>query len=154
MCPEVLGLDYFGARCFSAAQGRFTSADPANASARINSPQSWNMYAYAYNNPLRYTDPTGMWPTPIHNRIIDMAFPGLSSAAKDVLKRVSAHQDRLIPGQSRHGAFEHAMRAPWQTPEQARVQFEQFIAQRQQSAQTLQSGYVLRIPLKSITIPL
>jgi RHS repeat-associated protein len=52
------GLDYFGARYFSAAQGRFTSPDPVAGS--IFNPQSLNLYAYAWNNPLRFTDPTGM----------------------------------------------------------------------------------------------
>ncbi len=52
------GLDYFGARYFSGAQGRFTSPDPVAGS--IFNPQSLNLYAYAWNNPLRYTDPTGM----------------------------------------------------------------------------------------------
>ncbi|MEW5980559.1 MAG: RHS repeat-associated core domain-containing protein [Acidobacteriota bacterium] len=52
-------LDYFGARYFSGAQGRFTSVDPENASAIPEDPQSWNAYAYARNNPLLYTDPTG-----------------------------------------------------------------------------------------------
>jgi RHS repeat-associated protein len=54
------GLDYFGARYFSGAQGRFTSPDPLMASARTSEPQSWNRYAYAFNNPLKYTDPNGM----------------------------------------------------------------------------------------------
>jgi RHS repeat-associated protein len=54
------GLDYFGARYFSAAQGRFTSPDPINANIlRVINPQRWNMYAYAVNNPLAYTDPDG-----------------------------------------------------------------------------------------------
>jgi RHS repeat-associated protein len=53
------GLDYFGARYLSAAQGRFTGADPANAGARPLEPQSWNAYAYVLNNPLRYVDPDG-----------------------------------------------------------------------------------------------
>ncbi len=52
------GLDYFGARYMSAAQGRFTGADPIFGDR--NDPQSWNMYAYARNNPLLYTDPDGM----------------------------------------------------------------------------------------------
>ena len=55
------GLDYFGARYFSGAQGRFTSPDPIMASARVSNPQSWNRYAYGFNNPLRFTDPTGMY---------------------------------------------------------------------------------------------
>ena len=39
------GLDYFGARYYSAAKGRFTSADPLQNSGRPNIPQSWNRYA-------------------------------------------------------------------------------------------------------------
>ncbi len=53
------GLDYFGARYYSSAQGRFTSVDPENAGADPSDPQSWNGYAYARNNPLKYTDPNG-----------------------------------------------------------------------------------------------
>lgn len=55
------GLDFFGARYYSAAQGRFTSPDPLGAGAgKVEDPQSWNLYAYARNNPLLYTDPDGM----------------------------------------------------------------------------------------------
>ena len=53
------GLDFFGARYFSAAQGRFTSPDAPFADQSPADPQSWNMYAYVRNNPLRYTDPDG-----------------------------------------------------------------------------------------------
>jgi RHS repeat-associated protein len=54
------GLDFFGARYFSGAQGRFTSVDPLVANLlRVLNPQRWNMYAYAVNNPLVYTDPDG-----------------------------------------------------------------------------------------------
>jgi RHS repeat-associated protein len=53
------GLDYFGARYLSSAQGRFTSVDPAAASGRPIRPQSWNRYAYVLNNPLRLIDPDG-----------------------------------------------------------------------------------------------
>jgi len=53
------GLDFFNARYFYAPLGRFMSPDPGNAGASTNDPQSWNAYAYARNNPLKYTDPEG-----------------------------------------------------------------------------------------------
>jgi RHS repeat-associated protein len=53
------GLDYFGARYMSSAQGRFTSPDEPFAGQHTDEPQSWNMYVYVRNNPLRYTDPDG-----------------------------------------------------------------------------------------------
>jgi hypothetical protein len=40
--------------------GRFISVDPLMASGSTGDPQSWSRYSYSYNNPLRYTDPTGM----------------------------------------------------------------------------------------------
>jgi RHS repeat-associated protein len=56
------GLDYFGARYFSAAQGRFTSPDPIHIMPqKLLDPQQWNMFAYVRNNPLRLVDPTGMY---------------------------------------------------------------------------------------------
>jgi RHS repeat-associated protein len=53
------GLDFFGARYFSGAQGRFTSPDAPFADQHPEDPQSWNMYAYVRNNPLKNTDPDG-----------------------------------------------------------------------------------------------
>lgn len=53
------GLDYFGARYFSSAQGRFTSPDEPLIDQYPADPQSWNLYSYVRNNPLRSTDPTG-----------------------------------------------------------------------------------------------
>ena len=53
------GLDYFGARYYSSAQGRFTSADDFLSDTRTNDPDSWNLYVYVRNNPLRYVDPSG-----------------------------------------------------------------------------------------------
>jgi RHS repeat-associated protein len=53
------GLDYFGARYLSEAQARFTSPDAPFADQHPDDPQSWNMYTYVRNNPLRNTDPNG-----------------------------------------------------------------------------------------------
>ena len=53
------GLDYFQARYFSGAGGRFTSADVPFADQGAADPQSWNLYSYTRNNPLNYVDPDG-----------------------------------------------------------------------------------------------
>jgi len=58
------GLDYFGARYFSGAQGRFTSPDWSAKPqpvpyARLEDPQTLNLYSYVRNNPLSRIDPDG-----------------------------------------------------------------------------------------------
>jgi RHS repeat-associated protein len=52
-------LDYMHARHSNPNLGRFLSVDPGR-DWHPAKPQSWNMYAYARNNPLRLVDPTGM----------------------------------------------------------------------------------------------
>jgi RHS repeat-associated protein len=58
------GLDFFGARYFSGAQGRFATPDwsPAPVAipyADLHDPQSLNLYAYLRNDPLSSQDPDG-----------------------------------------------------------------------------------------------
>jgi RHS repeat-associated protein len=62
------GLDFAQARYYSSALGRFTSVDPLLESGRAASPKTWNRYAYALNNPLRYTDPTGLLAADFYDR--------------------------------------------------------------------------------------
>ncbi|MBI1176387.1 hypothetical protein GC207_02995 [bacterium] len=52
-----VGLYYYGARYYDADLGRFIQADTIIPD--YFDPQSWNRYAYANNNPIKYTDPTG-----------------------------------------------------------------------------------------------
>jgi RHS repeat-associated protein len=54
---QETGLDYFGARYMSAAEGRFTSPDPG--AYKIEDHQTFNRHAYVNNNPLKYIDPSG-----------------------------------------------------------------------------------------------
>ena len=55
------GLDYFGARYYGSALGRWTSPDRINlTSARLLNPtNTLNKYIYGGNNPLKYVDPDG-----------------------------------------------------------------------------------------------
>lgn len=50
-------LTHLGAREYDAETGRFISVDPVFDAA---DPQSWNGYAYAGNNPVTSSDPTGL----------------------------------------------------------------------------------------------
>jgi RHS repeat-associated protein len=55
------GLDYFNARYYASVQGRFMGSDPLFIEAnRLEFPQSWNLYVYTRNNPLRFIDPDGL----------------------------------------------------------------------------------------------
>jgi RHS repeat-associated protein len=62
------GNDYFGARYYASTMGRFLSPDWAAAPmpvpfAKLNNPQTLNLYAYVGNNPLNGIDPDGGWHT-------------------------------------------------------------------------------------------
>ncbi|MFK0013905.1 ricin-type beta-trefoil lectin domain protein [Streptomyces sp. NPDC091027] len=66
------GLTHIGAREYEASNGRFISADPI---VDITDPLQMNGYAYANNNPLANSDPSGLW-----------SLKGLLRGAKDVVK--------------------------------------------------------------------
>jgi RHS repeat-associated protein len=55
------GLDNFGARYDASSMGRFMTPDPLYIEAhRLVDPQRLNLYAYARNNPVTLSDPTGL----------------------------------------------------------------------------------------------
>ncbi len=55
------GLDYFGFRYMSSAQGRWSSPDALNLTDErvLNPSNTLNKYVYGGNNPLKYVDPDG-----------------------------------------------------------------------------------------------
>ncbi len=55
---DASGLYHMGARMMDSALGQFTQPDPSGAP-DPSRPQSLNRYAYAANNPIRLSDPTG-----------------------------------------------------------------------------------------------
>jgi RHS repeat-associated protein len=100
------GLDNFGGRYFGSSIGRLMSLDPTNQGVDFYYPQTWNRYAYALDNPLSIVDNNGLWPTRIHESIINNAFPGLSNSQRQNLKTASKDVDR---DQSVEGSYKHGM---------------------------------------------
>jgi len=49
------GLDYFGARYYSPALGRWLAVDPL-----ASKYPDWSPYVYSFNNPVNYFDPNGL----------------------------------------------------------------------------------------------
>jgi RHS repeat-associated protein len=79
------GQDFAQARYYASAQRRFGSVDPFEPAfelgrsgliALTSSPQSWNKYSYAYNNPLRFVDRDGRLPTVVFGALIGAAVGG------------------------------------------------------------------------------
>jgi RHS repeat-associated protein len=107
------GLDYFGARHYMAAVGRWTSADPL-----AEKHPEWSAYNYALNRPLTMTDPDGRIPlfvaaivvwairaAPVAIKLTEIAIqlldpnpndPGSAamSAGKAVVKRTAVAADK------------------------------------------------------------
>lgn len=62
-----------------------TSVDPSLASARRQTPQSWNRYSYGINNPLKYVDPSGeVW---IHGPKGEIFWDGEVKTQEEVTKK-------------------------------------------------------------------
>jgi RHS repeat-associated protein len=73
---------YDHARSHVGGLGRFLSPDKAGG--RASSPQSWNRYTYALDNPLRLVDPNGLEPFSAHTiaRVLYAAASKLDSLGK------------------------------------------------------------------------
>jgi RHS repeat-associated protein len=85
-------LDYFGARYYGSALGRFTSPDwsatpQAVPYADLTNPQSLNLYNYMRNNPLTGSDPDGHdgWWTDFGNGLADSTYRPLVQMASHPL---------------------------------------------------------------------
>ena len=58
---SVTGLDYAVNRHYDPQQGRFTQVDPIGMkSVDLTDPQTLNLYAYVKNDPVNFTDPSGL----------------------------------------------------------------------------------------------
>jgi RHS repeat-associated protein len=56
---SATGLDYAYQRYYNSQLGRFHTPDPFSASQRLATPQSWNRFSYASDDPVNRIDPNG-----------------------------------------------------------------------------------------------
>lgn len=90
---DATGLVQVGARYYDPTTGRFVSVDPVMALTR---PQQWNGYAYAENNPVTNTDPTGLLSIRAVNK--SRTTPSEHLMAKSRTQRqVASFRDALTP---------------------------------------------------------
>ena len=112
-----LTLYYLRARYVNQVTGRFITTDPLPPDEE--EPLSINRFVYAFNHPTDLHDASGLWPTEIHNALLDAAFSNNLLPADEIaiLKSESKNQDALWSrahgiggGQSPDLSYQHAMR--------------------------------------------
>jgi hypothetical protein len=125
------------------------SPDLSNLSVDFWLPQTWNRYSYALNNPLAFVDQNGMWPTNIHNQIINEAFPGLGKDQLKTLQQASHDTDykNQVDGHSPQDvevSFVHGMSdgEHQQDPMEAQQEGDAFIAKNEQVAEQTQADWI------------
>ncbi|HVB58721.1 MAG TPA: RHS repeat-associated core domain-containing protein [Candidatus Acidoferrales bacterium] len=124
------GNHYAMARYHVSRLGRLSSPDPIDGSK--GKPQSLNRYSYSMNDPLNMADATGKWPTPVHDDILERAFPGLSSSQIGTLEAASAWVDSF---QDPADAYMHAQCSPGDSMDDCATQIDDFIAGEMSDAQ-------------------
>ncbi|MBI3604741.1 MAG: RHS domain-containing protein [Nitrospirae bacterium] len=108
------GLHNLGARYYDPGIGRFLSVDPAllhgHPKSALNTPFGLNLYSYSFDNPYRFSDSSGKWPThiwPVHQMSINRVLSQLSLHDLSILTR---QQVIIDADQSSEMAYQHAMR--------------------------------------------
>jgi RHS repeat-associated protein len=78
-------LDFAEARYYAHSLGRFASPDEPFADQLEHLPQTWNLYAYSRNNPLRYSDPTGR--SPFWEKVFNWLRYGIAETDQQIEQR-------------------------------------------------------------------
>lgn len=94
-----------------------------------------NLYEFVSDNPVNQFDPLGFWTTEAHNDLIDSAFPAQWQIARRLFKEESENVDSILRGgQNAANSYQHGMRAPNETPAQAKAKTQLWIDTLKKSA--------------------
>jgi RHS repeat-associated protein len=134
--PET-GLYHTGARYYDPRQGRFLQRDPIGQAGDVN------VYRYAENAPLVFTDPSGLMVSTAANTgwglilqlnpigtaeaqiVIPMPAPplGMKSTSVDAATQAAAsYLTRILSSDNSDPVYYHRLQSPTQTPETAALQ--------------------------------
>ncbi len=95
--------DYFGARYYDSELGRWNTVDPM-----VDKFHGLSGYNYCVNNPVALIDPTGKWPSWIHDELINRFTKDTDQ--RKYLKSESYKADNDPGTQDPKNSFMHAMR--------------------------------------------
>jgi RHS repeat-associated protein len=111
------GLDFAEARYYNNSHGRFTAVDPLLLSGKLANPQTFNRYPYVLNNPLIFTDKTGLQAATQLNEDSNEIVAKISSLPlwiSDILKGLSGYYTRLVNGNTSGDKLAQATDYAWQ----------------------------------------
>jgi RHS repeat-associated protein len=148
------GNDYFGARYYASNVGRWLSPDWSAKGdpvpyAKLDNPQSLNLYSYVYNNPINGIDPDGHYASPWHIALTFVAGLSVGMNPYSALKLgiEDAWVDVGTQGPTPEETHMHSMGAAGESPEDAYLGTVESINQAQannneaQVLHTIQDAY-------------
>ena len=105
------GLDNFGKRYYGSSLARFMTPDPLLSSGRPWNPQTWNRYSYVLNNPVKFSDPSGLWEWRKECALNDTTCQAQRQAFRDALEKAALEGQKLPADSEKRKAIESAIAA-------------------------------------------